>query len=99
MTTPTHKTGPHAANWPPRVRSFRRWAPHAAMRGTRSRKRLTTHEPYEATGMSTFIGKHSDEDDDKKDTISTNGEEKGRPIPDDIPGKHEKKDDEDDDQR
>jgi hypothetical protein len=45
------------------------------------------------------MGKHSDEDDDKKDTISTNGEEKGRPIPDDIPGKHEKKDDEDDDQR
>jgi hypothetical protein len=49
--------------------------------------------------MSTFMGKHSDEDDDKKDTISTNGEEKGRPIPDDIPGKREKKDDENDDQR
>jgi hypothetical protein len=69
------------------------------MRGHDPEKRLTTHEPYEATGRSTFMGKHSDEDDGKKDTISTNGEEKGRPIPDDMSGKHEKKDDEDDDQR
>ena len=44
------------------------------------------------------MGKHSDDDDKKRDPIST-GEEKGRPIPDDLPGRHEKKDDKDDDRR
>ena len=99
MTAPAHKTGAHAANRPPSGEEFSPLGSSRSHEGTRSRKRLTTHEPYEATGRSTFMGKHSDDDDDKKDTISTNGEEKGRPIPDDIPGKHEKKDDENDDQR
>ncbi|MBV9162546.1 MAG: hypothetical protein JO309_07080 [Pseudonocardiales bacterium] len=45
------------------------------------------------------MGKHSGEDDRKKDTISTDAEEKGRPIPDDPPGRHEEKDDDKDDDR
>ena len=98
MTAPAHKTVAHAATWPRRVRSFRRWAPRAAMRGHDPENVSPRMNRIKETGRSAFRGKHSDDDDDKKDTISTNGEEKGRPMPDDISGKHEKKDDENDDQ-